>query len=110
MPKADPARPNDIVLEKLKTRQHCSTGACRKVLLDAHLPRLKQQFTRRASLVGKPVLPGEDAFSAQPRLANNASKRLVLIRRALVSEKHCAGLNLLVISTVHHRESSQRSP
>lgn len=57
------------------------------------LPGLEQQLARRPGLVDEAVGAAVDLAAAQPRLGDDAAQRLVLVRRALVAEKHGARLH-----------------
>ena len=60
----------------------------------ARLPRLEQQLPARPSFLREPFLTRENLLATEPSLSDDALERLVLVRRALVPEKHGAGFDL----------------
>ena len=60
----------------------------------SRFPRLKQKLPRWPALLREAVLAREDPLSPQPCFFDDALEHLILIRRALVAEEHCATFDL----------------
>jgi hypothetical protein len=62
--------------------------------IQTRLPRLKQQFALRSSLLTEALRTGEDALTAQESLSYDTLECFVLVGRDFVAEEHSAWFNL----------------